>query len=183
MSRESVSVLSVSFSFLHENNYSLKRLYLRLVIDVFEKILVATDGSKHSVRAAEIALDMAKLYGSTITALYVVDVSREYAPLGDLISRVADDLIAGIRSNLQDQGKAATKQVVDMAGRAGIAANSKITEGYPAEDIIRVSEEEGIGLIVMGGMGATGLDRFLLGSVADKVVRSSKIPVLVVKRD
>ncbi|MDD1761950.1 MAG: universal stress protein, partial [Methanothrix sp.] len=46
-----------------------------------------------------------------------------------------------------------------------------------------VSEEEGIGLIVMGGMGATGLDRFLLGSVADKVVRSSKIPVLVVKRD
>ncbi|MDD4094482.1 MAG: universal stress protein, partial [Methanothrix sp.] len=64
-----------------------------------------------------------------------------------------------------------------------IAASSKITEGYPAEDIIRVSEEEGIGLIVMGGMGATGLDRFLLGSVADKVVRSSKIPVLVVKRD
>jgi nucleotide-binding universal stress UspA family protein len=150
---------------------------------MFEKILVATDGSKHSVSAAKTALEMAKLYGSTITALYVVDVSREYAPLGDLISRVADDLIANIRSSLQEQGKSATKQVVDLAESAGIKATGKITEGYPAEDIIRIAEEEGIGLIVMGGMGATGLDRFLLGSVADKVVRTSKVPVLVVKRD
>jgi nucleotide-binding universal stress UspA family protein len=150
---------------------------------MFERILIATDGSKHSERAAEAGIEMAKLYGSAITALFVVDIGKEYAPLGDLISKVADDLIAGIRSNLQNQGEKATKRVEEMAEKAGIAVTKKITEGYPTEDIIRISEEDDMQLIVMGGIGATGLDRFLLGSVADKVVRSSKIPVLVVRRE
>ena len=73
---------------------------------MFERILIATDGSKHSERAAEAGIEMAKLYGSAVTALFVVDIGKEYAPLGDLISKVADDLIAGIRSNLQNQGDA-----------------------------------------------------------------------------
>jgi nucleotide-binding universal stress UspA family protein len=150
---------------------------------MFERVLIATDGSKHSERAAEAGIEMAKLYGSAITALFVVDIGKEYGPLGDLISKVADDLIAGIRSNLQNQGEQATKRVKEMAAKAGIAAAGKITEGYPAEDIIRIAEEGDMSLIVMGGIGATGLERFLLGSVADKVVRSSKIPVLVVRNE
>jgi nucleotide-binding universal stress UspA family protein len=150
---------------------------------MFERILIATDGSKHSERAAEAGIEMAKLYGSAVTALFVVDIGKEYAPLGDLISKVADDLIAGIRGNLQKQGDEATKSVEDMAKKAGIVVTRKITEGYPAEDIIRIAEEGDMNLIVMGGIGATGLERFLLGSVADKVVRSSKIPVLVVRKE
>ena len=150
---------------------------------MFERILIATDGSKHSERAAETGLEMAKLYSSAVTALYVVDIGKEYAPLGDLISKVADSLIAGIRSNLQNQGEEATRKVAEMAEKAGIAAQRKITEGYPAEDIIRIAKEGDMNLIVMGGIGATGLDRFLLGSVADKVVRTSKVPVLVVRKE
>ncbi|MEI8004536.1 MAG: universal stress protein, partial [Methanothrix sp.] len=107
----------------------------------------------------------------------------EYAPLVDLISKVADDLIAGMRSNLHSQGDQAIKRVEEMAEVAGIAVSSKITEGYPAEDIIRIAKEGDMSLIVMGGIGATGLERFLLGSVADKVVHSSKIPVLVVRKE
>ena len=150
---------------------------------MFERILIATDGSKHSERAAETGIEMARLYGSTVTALYVVDIGKEYAPLGDLISKVADSLIAGIKSNLQNQGEDATRKVAEMAEKAGIAAKRKITEGYPAEDIIRIAKEGDMNLIVMGGIGATGLDRFLLGSVADKVVRTSKVPVLVVRKE
>ena len=150
---------------------------------MFERILIATDGSLHSERAAEAGIEMARLYGSAVTALFVVDIGKEYAPLGDLISKVADDLIAGIRGNLQNQGEKATKKIEEMAEMAGIAATSKITEGYPAEDIIRIATEGDMNLIVMGGIGATGLDRFLLGSVADKVVHSSKIPVLVVRKE
>ncbi|MBN1234763.1 MAG: universal stress protein [Methanotrichaceae archaeon] len=150
---------------------------------MFERILIATDGSKHSERAAEAGIEMARLYGSAITALFVVDIGKEYAPLGDLISKIADDLIAGIRGNLQNQGEKATRRVEEMAEKAGIAVTRKITEGYPAEDIIRIAQEGDMKLIVMGGMGATGLDRFLMGSVADKVVRSSQIPVLVVRKD
>ncbi|MCX6677945.1 MAG: universal stress protein [Methanothrix sp.] len=150
---------------------------------MFERILIATDGSKHSERAAEAGIEMAKLYGSAVTALFVVDIGKEYAPLGDLISKVADDLIAGIRGNLQNQGEQATKRIEEMAEAAGIAVTRKITEGYPAEDILRIATEGDMNLIVMGGIGATGLERFLLGSVADKVVRSSKIPVLVVRKE
>jgi nucleotide-binding universal stress UspA family protein len=150
---------------------------------MFERILIATDGSKHSERAAEAGIEMARLYGSAVTVLFVVDVGKEYGALGDLISRVADDLIAGIRSNLQNQGIEATKRVEEMAKKAGIAVTGKTVEGYPAEDIIRVAKEGDMNLIVMGGIGATGLERFLLGSVADKVVRSSNIPVLVVRRE
>ncbi|MEI8004519.1 MAG: universal stress protein, partial [Methanothrix sp.] len=111
------------------------------------------------------------------------DISKEYAPLVDLISKVADDLIAGIRSDLQNQGEQATKRVEEMAKNAGIAVTRKITEGYPADDIIRIAREGDMSLTVMGGIGATGLERFLLGSVADKVVHSSKIPVLVVRKE
>jgi nucleotide-binding universal stress UspA family protein len=148
---------------------------------MFERILVATDGSRHSQRAAEAAVEMARLYGSTIIALYVVDIGREYSPLGDLTSRSSEDMIAGIRSNLQDQGETATRSVAEMAEKAAIPAIRRVKEGYPAQDIIRIAEEEKASLIVMGGIGATGLERFFLGSVADKVVRSSRIPVLVVK--
>ena len=150
---------------------------------MFEKILIATDGSRHSRRAAEAAIEMAGLYGSTITALYVIDIGREYAPLGDLVSKEADSMIAGIRGNLKQQGEEATKEVAKMAEKAGIVAERRIVEGYPAEEIIRLAGEVKAGLIVMGGIGATGLNRFLLGSVADRVVRSSAIPVLVVRRD
>ena len=150
---------------------------------MFERILIATDGSKHSERAAETGIEMARLYGSAVTALYVVDIGKEYAPLGDLISKVADSLIAGIKSNLQNQGEEATRKS-SRDGREGRHSGArKITEGYPAEDIIRIAKEGDMNLIVMGGIGATGLDRFLLGSVADKVVRTSKVPVLVVRKE
>ena len=147
------------------------------------KILIATDGSKHSERAAEVGMEMAKLYGAAVTVLYVMEVGKEYASLGDMISRVVDDLISNIRTNLQNQGDLATKRVEEMAKNAGIPVERKIVEGYPAEEIIRTAREGNMCLIVVGGIGATGLDKFLLGSVADKVVRNSKVPVLVVRKD
>jgi nucleotide-binding universal stress UspA family protein len=147
------------------------------------KILIATDGSKHSERAAEVGIEMAKLYGASVTVLYVMEVGKEYASLGDMISRVVDDLITNVRTNLQNQGDLATMRVEEMATKADILVDRKIVEGYPAEEIIRIAREGNVDLIVVGGIGATGLDKFLLGSVADKVVRNSKVPVLVVRKD
>ena len=68
-----------------------------------------------------------------------------------------------------------------MEKAAGISASREINEGYPADTIIRIVEKEDKNLIVVGYIGASGLERFLLGSVADKVVRNSKVPVLVVR--
>jgi len=128
-------------------------------------------------------MEMAKLYGATVTVLYVMEVGKEYVSLGDMISEVVDDLISSIRTNLQNQGDLATKRVEEMAKNAGIPVEKKIIEGYPAEEIIRTAREGNMCLIVVGGIGATGLDKFLLGSVADKVVRNSNVPVLVVRKD
>ncbi len=148
---------------------------------MFEKILVAIDGSEHSERAAEAGIEIAKLYGSGITVLYVVDISKENIPLGDLVSDAVGDPFSVMRNALQKQGDEATKRIEEMAKKVGVPVVKKIIEGYPAESIIRIAEEGNMSLIVVGHIGATGLDRFLLGSVADKVVRNSKVPVLVVR--
>ena len=77
------------------------------------------------------------------------------------------------------------KQATDYVESAGRAANveveSVILEGNPAEDIIGFAEKNGIDLIVMGTQGITGIKRFLLGSVAEKVVRHATKSVFVVR--
>lgn len=147
---------------------------------MFERILIATDGSKHSEKAAEKGIEMAKLSQGTITAVYVVDIGKEYA-IGDMSLNVTDDIIAGIRSSLQKQGESATKQIEEMAKTAGVPVERRVLEGHPAEDILKLAEDSKMSLIVVGSIGVTGLDKFLLGSVTEKVVRNSKVPVLVVR--
>ncbi len=148
---------------------------------MFEKILVAIDGSVHSEKAAAAGIEMARLYGGVVTVLYVVDISKEYAPLGDLVSKIVEDPFAAMRDMLRKQGEGAIKRIEEMAKAAGVQVVREIVEGYPADTIIKIAEKENMNLIVVGYIGATGLDRFLLGSVADKVVRNSKVPVLVVR--
>ena len=148
---------------------------------MFEKILVAIDGSAHSEKAAAAGIEMAKLYGGGITVLYVVDISKVYAPFGDLVTKVVEDPFAAMRDILKKQGDEAIKRIEEMAKTAAVPAERKIVDGYPADTIIQIAEEENMNLIVVGYIGASGLDRFLLGSVADKVVRNSKVPVLVVR--
>lgn len=147
---------------------------------MFEKILIATDGSKHSEKAAEKALEMARLTGGKVTALYVSDVSNYFAPV-DMSYNIADETIGSMRSLVLKDGEAAVKRVEEMAKVAGVPFESKIIEGNPADDIMKFAEESKEGLIVMGGIGRTGLEKFLLGSVAEKVVRNSRVPVMVVR--
>lgn len=69
----------------------------------------------------------------------------------------------------------------ETAKAAGIEVESVLLEGHPADEIVKFAEQNDIEMILMGTLGKTGLDRFLLGSVAENVVRHSKIPVLVVR--
>lgn len=147
---------------------------------MFEKILIATDGSKHGEKAAEEALEMARLTGGKVTALYVADVSNYFAPV-DMSYNIADEMIGGMRSLMLKDGEAAVKRVEEMAKVTGVPFEAKIIEGNPANDIMKFAEESKEDLIVVGGIGKTGIEKFLLGSVAEKVVRNSKVPVLVVR--
>ena len=86
-----------------------------------------------------------------------------------------------MRELLEAEAKKAVSSVEDMGKISGIEVESVILEGHPADKILKFAEQEGMDFIVMGTLGRTGLERFLLGSIAEKVVRHSKIPVMVVK--
>ncbi len=92
--------------------------------------------------------------------------------------------MAGLKEKLLDamtkEGEEAVAYVENRSNEAGVSCDKAILRGNPSEEIIRYSEEIGADILVMGNIGRTGLSRFLLGSVADKVVRHSEIPALVV---
>ncbi len=143
---------------------------------MFEKILIATDGSEHSERAARAGVELAKLAGGSVTALYIVDTSK--------MSHLPDDmLLFSIRDILNREGKEAVSYVEKLAKEAGVAFEKTVKEGNPGEEIIDFAKDAGMSVIVMGSVGRTGLDKFLLGSVAEKVVRNSKVPVLTVPKE
>jgi len=137
--------------------------------------LVATDGSEHGFNAARVALELGKISGGGVTALYVADTSRT-AHLPD------DMLLLSIRELLLKEGKEALAQVQVIAEEMAVPYEGVVVEGNPGSEIIRFAEEKGMDIIIMGMVGRTGIEKFLLGSVAEKVVRSSRIPVMIIPR-
>jgi nucleotide-binding universal stress UspA family protein len=144
-----------------------------MVSKLYRRILIATDGSEYTKKAVDYGIELANDTGAKLHAIYVID-TRAY----DSIPLSAPMEYA--YSLLRQEGDTAIKYVADRAEAAGLDVEGIITEGHPADEIIKYAEKNSIDLIVMGTLGKSGLDRFLLGSVADKVIRNSKIPVIVV---
>ncbi len=140
----------------------------------YEKILIATDGSEYTKNAVDYGIDLAKSTGAKLFAIYVVDTAA-------FASIPMDAAWESMYELLKQEGDLAIKYVTERAQAEGLEVEGNLIEGHPADEIIRYSEKNSISLIVMGTLGKSGLDRFLLGSVAEKVVRNSKIPVLVVR--
>jgi len=139
--------------------------------------MIATDGSTPGIQAAEVGIGLARLACAEVTAVYVVDMAR-LTQLPGYIS------VRGIKESLLElmdaEGKSATEEVENMAKEAGVICHKLVAGGVPADELLRISEEMGADLLVMGSIGKSGLTKFLLGSVAEKVVRHSKVPVLLV---
>ncbi len=144
---------------------------------MFKRIMVATDGSLTSVRTAELAVSLARQAQGTIAAIYVVDISRlaqlpGYTTFPGLSGRLMDLMLK--------EGDEATSEIEEMASNAGVPFEKIVAEGNPSEEILKQSQEAGVDLLVMGSIGRSGLEKIMLGSVAEKVVRHSRIPVLIV---
>ena len=140
---------------------------------LYEKILIATDGSEYTKNAVDYGIDLAKNTGAKLFTIYVVDT----AAFASIPMDAAWESMYGL---LKQEGGEAIKYVAERAETEGLEVEGNLIEGHPADEIIKYSEKNSISLIIMGTLGKSGLDRFLLGSVAEKVVRNSKIPVLVV---
>ncbi len=141
---------------------------------MYDNILVPTDGSEGTDAAVEHALDIAKKYDATVHVVYVVNTSA-YSTLP------ADSNWESITAALEDEGKTATKDIVGMMHDEGVNAMPSLEEGVPHKTILEYADENNIDLIIMGTHGKSGLDRLLLGSVTEKVVRASKVPVMTVR--
>ncbi len=141
---------------------------------LFRKILIATDGSEYTKRAVDHGIDLAKSTEAKLYAIYVIDTAA-------FASIPMDAAWESMYELLKQEGDEATRYVADKSEVDGLEVERLTIEGHPAEEIIKYAEKNSVDLIVMGTLGKSGLDRFLLGSVAEKVVRNSKIPVLVVR--
>ena len=142
------------------------------VLRMYEEILIPTDGSGGMERVTDHALGIANLCGAQLHALYVVD-ERAYLS-------VPDDARDRVNHALETDGHDATRAVAERATQAGCSTSREVRWGDPAVTIITYAVENDTDLIVMGTRGKTGFERYMLGSVAEKVVRASPIPVLTV---
>ena len=145
---------------------------------MYDTVVIPTDGSEHSVQAAERGLALARRYGSTPHVISIVDVQRA----AGLFSA------GGISNEFVDQVEAAGREAVraiEEIARDEDAVRSAVVQGSlwkaPSAGILEYATDHDADLIVIGTHGRTGLDRTLAGSVTERVVRSSSVPVLTVR--
>ena len=139
---------------------------------MYKKILVPTDGSEFAKKAQKHALFLSKISGAEIIAVSVTENHFVNGlPLDDEIYQLNQILKERSEENLKE---------FDELNDDDLKITHVIREGSPARVILEVAREEDIDLIVMGSSGKSGFDRFIMGSVADKVVNSAKCAVLVV---
>ena len=142
--------------------------------ELYRKILITTDGSEPNKKAISYGIELARLSGAKVYVVYVVDTATFASIPMDSGWEVMYEL-------LQKEGNEAMQHIIDDAKVSGVEIESSLLEGHPSQEIIEFSQDNDIDIIVLGTLGKSGLDRFLLGSVAEKVTRNSKIPVLVVR--
>ncbi len=140
-----------------------------------QRILLPTDGSEPAVRATQYAVMLAKLLGARISAVYV-DTGQEDVELPEELD--SDDYFEGVHPSAK--GLIIAHR---LAHANDVVCDIDIVRGGVAKRIVHTAEDMGVGLIVLGDTGRTGLKRIALGSVAEAVVKASTIPVLVVKAD
>jgi nucleotide-binding universal stress UspA family protein len=133
------------------------------------KILVPTDGSAYSLRAAKYAAKLAHELGSTVSVLHV----SSYHPRVRAKELVEEEEKTG--ADILSK----TKRIFDEANVS--VEVMKLTFGHPADIICSIAEKDGFDLIVMGEKGAHEIGRFMLGSVADRVSHHANCPVLIVR--
>jgi len=136
------------------------------------KVLVATDGSEHSMKAVQRGLELAEREGAEITLMAVALYSRE-----DL-----DEMPPGIQERLETQAANALRKSKALFDEKGIKVEAILTASYvPANSIIKKAEEGKFDRILMGSKGISGIERLLIGSTAAKVVANAPCTVTVIR--
>lgn len=137
---------------------------------MYDSIVLPTDGSEGTENAVEHALELAEKFDAELHVINVVDVRNFYD--GVNWEEVLEDV--------ELKGEEIVEEIVQKAGERGVGADQKVVRGIPHQEINDYAEEKDADLVVMGTHGREGLERMLLGSVTEKVLRTSETPVLTV---
>ena len=137
---------------------------------MYDHVLVPTDGSAAVEGAIAHAVELAETYGATVHALYAVQPL--YAP---------EPGFDRVYTAMEEEGETAVETVAERARDAGLVVETAVRRGEPHQQIVEYAADHGVDLIAMGTHGRTGLDRYLVGSVTEKVVRTVEVPVLTVR--
>ncbi len=149
---------------------------------MYRHILVATDGSERSAKGVDAGLALAKATGAKVTALTV----SEAFPAFDLVTKLGlyrdQEAIDRYEATCSQLAGVVLAGVAEQAAAGGIACDTlHIPDSAPAMAILETAQARGCDLIVVTSHGRTGLERFMLGSQAARVVQAATIPVLVVR--
>jgi nucleotide-binding universal stress UspA family protein len=139
----------------------------------YKKILVPTDGSEFSFYAGEHAVYLAKSMGSKVYILNIINT--------ELAFHAGIHYAEGL-SELEIAGKEATGRIKNICIENGVECEELIIKGPPADTIIHVADEMKADIIVIGSIGMSKIERVLIGSVSEKVMRHAKCPVLMVRK-
>jgi len=140
------------------------------------QILVPFDFSDYSREALKAAVDVAESSGAKIHLLHIVEDRFHPAFYGPFFQSVYD-----VEPDIEVRSKRHLREEVTRIDAEDIVTTYESFGGYPARDISRYAERNGIDLIIMSTHGLTGMEHFLIGSVAEKTVAHATCPVLIVK--
>jgi universal stress protein A len=144
-----------------------------------KKILVPTDFSQYSDLALQEAVDVASKYNAKVVLLHVVDESMQqcaadYCLSNEVMTQLENESLTASKEKMQ-------KEVSSLKEKQPVEIDFDIKKGSPAKVILEEQQKSGIDLIVMPSHGKSGLIKQLIGGVTDKVVRSARCPVMVVR--
>lgn len=144
------------------------------------KILLATDGSEEAHQAAGAAAELSKETSSEVHVAYVLPSPRElrghHLYSQEVMRSVVEQAEGEARSFLEEQAE----QIRESGGKV---AETHLRTGEPDKEIVKLSEELGVGTIVIGSRGLGAISRALMGGVSESVVRHAHCPVFVVRGD
>ena len=138
---------------------------------MYETILLPTDGSRDIDAVAEHAMTVASLADATVHAVYVIEGGKARGAHPD------DETVEEARA----AGEEAVGEIEALGEKRDVPVTTAVLEGSAAAAILEYADRVGVDMIVMGTHGRSGLDRFLVGSVAERVIRMSDVPVMTVR--
>ncbi|MFB6096308.1 MAG: universal stress protein [Haloferacaceae archaeon] len=138
---------------------------------MFDTVVIATDGSDSVTRAVTVALDLARRFDAEVHALSVVDTSE--------VASSPEELREDMRAALEER---ADEALAAVRGHADRGVTTAVAEGRPAAEISAYARKHDADVVALGTRGRHGEDRFLIGSVAERVVRTCPVPVLTVRQ-